>query len=83
MNEEELEKYYRAYGDMFLTDGWKAFIEDLEVSIKAINSIEASNSAEDLFFRKGQLATIARVLNLPDSIEIAKQQSIEEEVEVF
>jgi hypothetical protein len=82
MDKVELEKYYRAYEDMFLTDGWKAFIEDLEVSAKAIDSIEASNNADDLFFRKGQLASIARVLNLPDSIEVAKQQLIEEETEV-
>lgn len=82
MEKTELEKYYRAYEEMFRTDGWKAFIEDLEVSAKAIDSIEASNSSDDLFFRKGQLATIARVLNLADSIELAKEQNLEEEQEV-
>ena len=39
MNEQELEKFYRAYEEMFRTEGWKNLMEDLTQNALQINSI--------------------------------------------
>tara|TARA_R100001530_G_scaffold10328_3_gene10230 strand:+ start:55 stop:309 length:255 start_codon:yes stop_codon:yes gene_type:complete len=79
MTNTELEKYHRSYEDMFRSEGWKNYLEDIKNSAEVLNSIEACADEKDLYFRKGQLAVIATVLNLPTQIEVMKQQLIEEE----
>jgi|TARA_R110000737_G_scaffold57776_2_gene83234 hypothetical protein len=78
MNEQELEKFYRAYEEMFRTEGWKNLMEDLTQNALQINSIEACKDDKDLYFRKGQLSMVANLLNLKDQIETAQEQ-IEED----
>ena len=78
MNDQELEKFYRAYEEMFRTEGWKNLMEDLTQNALQINSIEACKDDKDLYFRKGQLSMVANLLNLKDQIETAKEQ-IEED----
>ena len=77
--EVELEKYYRSLEDMFRTDGWKNLQQDLRGSADSINSVEACQDDKDLYFRKGQLAVMANLLNLEVQIETAKQQQQEEQ----
>jgi hypothetical protein len=78
MNEQELEKFYRSYEEMFRTEGWKTFISDLTEDVERINSIEACKDGEDLSFRKGQLSVIYSVLNIETQLEIAQRQAEEE-----
>tara|TARA_B100001059_G_scaffold235715_1_gene282419 strand:- start:180 stop:416 length:237 start_codon:yes stop_codon:yes gene_type:complete len=78
MNEQELEKFYRAYEEMFRTEGWKTFISDLTEDAERINSIENCKDGEDLSFRKGQLSAIYNVLNIETQLEIAQRQAEEE-----
>jgi hypothetical protein len=47
-----------------------------------INSVEAAKDNEDLYFRKGQLAIIANLLNLEAQIDLAEEQAMQEEDEV-
>ena len=82
MTDIELEKYYRSFEDMFRSDGWKNLLEDLRGSADNVNSVEACKDDKDLYFRKGQLAVMASILNLEAQIETAKQQQDESEVDV-
>ena len=80
MMNKELELYYRNIRDMFGTDGWKQFMEDLSSNAMVINSVEAAKDNEDLYFRKGQLAVIANLLNLEAQIDAAEDaEALKEE----
>ena len=78
---KELELYYRNIRDMFGTDGWKQLMEDLSSNAMVINSVEAVKDNEDLYFRKGQLAVIANLLNLEAQIDAAEAEALKEEEE--
>ena len=79
MIDKELELYYRNIRDMFGTDGWKQLMEDLSSNAMVINSVEAAKDNEDLYFRKGQLAVIANLLNLEAQIDAAEAEALKEE----
>ena len=79
MMNKELELYYRNIRDMFGTDGWKQLMEDLSSNAMVINSVEAAKDNEDLYFRKGQLAVIANLLNLEAQIDAAEEEAMKEE----
>ena len=82
MSDRELEKYYRSFEEMFRSDGWKNLLEDIKGSADNVNSVEACKDDKDLYFRKGQLAVMANLLNLEAQIETAKEQQEEQEVEL-
>ena len=77
MTKTELEKYYRSFESMFRSKGWKNFKDDILDSANQINSVEACQDDKDLYFRKGQLAFAASILNLETMIEQAKEQQAE------
>jgi len=79
MIDKELENYYRAYRDMFMSDGWKQLQEDLMSNANVINSVEACKDGNDLSFRKGQLAIIGNIVNLEQQITLAEEQANEED----
>ena len=81
MSDRELEKYYRSFEEMFRSDGWKNLLEDIKGSADNVNSVEACKDDKDLYFRKGQLAVMASILNLEAQIETAKEQQ-QDEVDV-
>ena len=83
MIDKDLELYYRNIRDMFGTDGWKQLMEDLNSNALVINSVEAAKDNEDLYFRKGQLAVIANLLNLEAQIDATEAEALkEDEVEI-
>jgi hypothetical protein len=79
MDKRELEQYHRSYEEMFRSEGWKNYLEDIKNGAEVLNSIEACSDEKDLYFRKGQLAVMAHALNLEAQIETMKQQLIEEQ----
>jgi len=80
MIDKELELYYRNIRDMFGSPGWKQLMEDLNSNAMVINSVEAAKDNEDLYFRKGQLAVIANLLNLEAQIDAAEDaEALKEE----
>ena len=79
MIEPELELYYRNLRQMFMTEGWKTFIEDVKANAELVNSIEFSKDIEDLYTRKGQLLVMSNILNLENQIDIAEKQQLESE----
>jgi len=66
----EDEKYYENYFDLFLTDGWKQFIEDLADSA---NSFDVRNikTEADLKYVQGQLMVLDRMIGFADSMRTA------------
>ena len=58
----EIEKYYETYFDLFITDGWKQFVKDVEENLSQFDIRTVENS-EDLRFKQGQLKVIDHVIN--------------------
>jgi|TARA_E500000318_G_C3564892_1_gene215234 hypothetical protein len=78
MMTQELETYFNNYFAMFRSEGWKQLISDFKNNVVSINSVELTEDANNLYFRKGQLAVIANILNLEVQIDNAHQQAQEE-----
>lgn len=76
----ELQKYYEDYADLFMTDGWKAFQEDIQAAALTIN-IMAMKDAKDLHISQGKLDVFQRLLNWQNSIENAYEELLQEEKE--
>ena len=81
--QKKFEEYTRSMKEMFRSKGWEYFINDIRNGVPNVNSVEVTKDAEDLFFRKGQLAVMANILNLEAQldgvIEQREQESTEEE----
>lgn len=76
----ELQKYYEDYADLFMTDGWKTFQEDILAAASTIN-IMALKDAKDLHISQGKLDVFQRLLNWQNSIENAYEELLQEEKE--
>ena len=71
----ETEKYFRDLNDMFRSDGWKILMNDIQASANNVNSVEGTKDEQDLFFRKGQLAVMANILNLETQVAAAQAEA--------
>lgn len=71
MLDKDLERYYEAFSDLFVTQGWKQLVELLETNQKAIDSVSSVKDQRDLDYRQGQLEAIRTILSLPVSIDLA------------
>ena len=69
------EDYFAHLKEMFKTTGWDIFIQELTEQSTAINSVEDTDTVDQLFFRKGQLAVIGNILNTELSIERAEEDA--------
>ena len=67
--DQETQQYYDAYFSLFITDGWKQLTEEFTNNAIQINSVEATKDSNDMYFRKGQLNTLAHLLNLEHIIK--------------
>lgn len=74
--EEEL--YYESYFDLFIHNGWKQFISDIQDSI-AIYRIEDIKDEAHLKTVQGNLQTLQRIAAFEDSIRNAYDQILEAE----
>ena len=61
------EREEEAAREMFMTEGWKDLVQDLEEQADLCN-LDACNNVEDLFFNKGRLAVIRMLLNYEDYV---------------
>ena len=69
MNDQEFENYTRSIQEMFRSEGWEYFLNDIKGGVPNVNSVEAAKDENDLFFRKGQLAVMANILNLEAQLD--------------
>jgi NADH:ubiquinone oxidoreductase subunit E len=73
MRDVELEAYWADIRGMMETDGWRRHCEELTAQAAIINSVEAAQSADDMWIRKGQLSVIATILNLEATVNAGEE----------
>lgn len=78
--DKETELYFRNFTELFRSEGWKQLTDEIKANAVATNNIELTKDEQDLFFRKGQLAVMANILNLETQVDAAREQA-EENVE--
>ena len=72
--ERELQQYYENLLDLFTRDGWKQFIEDISDNAELLSNINTITNEKELWFRRGQLEAVERIL----SYEVAIKNSYED-----
>tara|TARA_E500000331_G_scaffold347136_1_gene386912 strand:+ start:1846 stop:2088 length:243 start_codon:yes stop_codon:yes gene_type:complete len=77
--DKELQDYYEARFEMMSTKGYKDLLTDVEVMIDERNNLMATQSLEDLNFRKGQLDVLHWIRTLKKLSEEAWEQMNNEE----
>ena len=75
----ELETYFDNYFELFNHEGFKQLIQELSTNAQQLADIQNVKDSEDLFFRKGQVAAFATIVNLQGTIEAAREQAEAEE----
>ena len=71
MTEEE--KYCEDMRDLFLMQGWKNLVEELEALVASVEVISSVSTLEQLHFNKGAISVADSILRLPIDIELSEQ----------
>ena len=78
MIDKDLDKYYSDRFTLFMQQGWKDFIEDMETLKEPLLNIKSLKTQDELQFRKGQLDILDWVLSLQDMSNKAYKELSEE-----
>jgi len=78
----ELEAYFDNYNVLFGSEGFKQLVQELSTNAQRLADIQTVKDAEDLYFRKGQVAALASVINLEATIAAAREQAEADNEEV-
>ena len=76
---KEEEEYYNNYFDMFNSKGWQQLVEELNVNLVNVNSVQSTKDVDDMYFRKGQLNVLNSIVNLDNSIDAAYKDATEDD----
>lgn len=76
--DKDTEQYYNNYWDLFASEGWKQFIEDIEENRTLMSDLMAVKDANDLFYRKGQLEILNRIVSLKELLERSYKEAQDE-----
>jgi hypothetical protein len=79
--DKELEQYYSTYFDLFSSAGWKQYIKDVEDNRTLMSDVLTIKDGNDLYYRKGTLETLDRILNFESAIEAAYELHSNDEAE--
>lgn len=71
----ELEEYFDNYNTLFSHPGFKQLIEELGNNARQLADLQTVKDQEELFYRKGQVAALATVINLEGTISAARDQA--------
>ena len=71
----ELEEYFNNYNELFNHAGFKQLIEELANNARQLADLQTVKDQEELFYRKGQVAALATVINLEGTITAARDQA--------
>lgn len=77
--EKELERYYEERFSMMTSQGWKDLVEDVEKMLAATNNLDNIDSADKMFFRKGEVSIMKWFLGLKEMSEKAYEELKNEE----
>jgi|TARA_B110000914_G_scaffold210061_1_gene208907 hypothetical protein len=72
----EDEKYVSDMQNLFMTEGWKILIEEMQETVTLLTDIRNITKIEQLEFNKGMLAMINSLINLPYEIEGIEEESV-------
>lgn len=75
----ELETYFNNYNQLFNHEGFKQLVNELSNNATQLADIQSVKDQEELFFRKGQVAAFATVINLENTITASREQAEAEE----
>lgn len=78
---KELETYFDNFNQLFNNKGFKQLLEEISVTTNQLSDVQTVKDIEELFFRKGQLAAFATILNLESTIKATREQAEAEEQE--
>lgn len=83
--QKELQDYYEHRFSMMATKGWQDLLEDLEIMIKATDTLAGIDTEQQLYFKKGEMSILNWLKNLRDaSAEVYDQlQAEDEDAETF
>lgn len=70
MNENE--EYFNELNMMFASDGWKTFKKEIEATLVNLNNVNDIKDANELFFRKGQIAMLMNVAGFENQVAAAQ-----------
>ena len=65
----ELQKYFESLLDTFVSEGWKFLLEDFTGAEESIRDLILCKDDKDLYYKKGQLDVIGRLLAFETSIK--------------
>lgn len=72
--DNSLEKQYEDYFDLFSRNGWKLLMEDIDIMIESVDSLESVTSSEELHQYKGQLTILRRIRGFENAITAAYEE---------
>ena len=72
--DKELEVYFRNYSDMCRSEGFKQLIGELSANATQLADIQTVKDADELHYRKGQVAALATVINLEATVNANRDQ---------
>lgn len=67
----ELEKYYEGQFSLFMTQGWRDILEDLQKLRDSVSDITKAKDAQSLFYRQGQIDILDLLLKRKEACEEA------------
>lgn len=79
--DNSLQKQYEDYFDLFSRPGWTLLMEDIDLMIEGIDSVDSINTLEDLKFIQGQMTILKRIRNLSTTMEAAYEDLQNEEAD--
>jgi hypothetical protein len=79
--DKELEQYYLTYFDLFSSEGWKQYIKDVEDNRTLMSDVLTIKDGNDLYYRKGTLETLDRILNFENAIVASYELHSNDEAE--
>lgn len=73
--DKELEKYYNNYFDLFASEGWLQFVQEITEALSSVNDISTIQDANEFFFKKGKVDVYTQIVNFKDLIERSYQET--------
>ena len=79
--QKELQEYYENRFSMMSTQGWVDLIEDVDIMLKATDTLAGIDTEQQLHFRKGELSILHWLKNLRNASAEVYDQLQKEELE--
>lgn len=76
--DKDTEAYFNKYWELFASEGWQQFMQDMEDNRSLMSDIMTIKGADDFHFRKGQLEILNRIVNFQAAMEAAYKDLTDE-----